>query len=75
MWSVMLWEDFYCKHLSDTQMKEMNPIIRNAIYTALYSMHYCFLSEEIAAFVKYHIDMIPTYWEAPELLPGVKWDI
>ena len=30
-------EDFHCKHLSDEQMKELNPIIRNAIYTALYA--------------------------------------
>lgn len=28
-------EDFHCKHLSDEQMKELNPIIRNAIYTFL----------------------------------------
>ncbi len=28
-------EDFHCKHLTDAQMKELNPIIRNAIYTFL----------------------------------------
>lgn len=28
-------EDFHCKHLSNEQMKELNPIIRNAIYTFL----------------------------------------
>lgn len=28
-------EDFHCEHLSDAQMKELNPIIRNAIYTFL----------------------------------------
>jgi hypothetical protein len=28
-------EDFHSKHLSDAQMKELNPIIRNAIYTFL----------------------------------------
>ena len=28
-------EDFHCKHLSDAQMRELNPLIRNAIYTAL----------------------------------------
>ena len=31
----MYMEDFHCKHLSDEQMKELNPIIRNAIYTFL----------------------------------------
>jgi len=34
-------EDFHCKHLSDTQMKELNPLIRNAIYTALYIRNTC----------------------------------
>lgn len=28
-------EDFHCEHLSNAQMKELNPIIRNAIYTFL----------------------------------------
>ena len=28
-------EDFHVEHLSDKQMKELNPIIRNAIYTFL----------------------------------------
>ena len=28
-------EDFHCEHLSDAQMKKLNPIIRNAIYTFL----------------------------------------
>ena len=28
-------ENFHCKYLSDAQMKELNPIIRNAIYTAM----------------------------------------
>jgi hypothetical protein len=30
-------EDFHVKHLSDRQVKELNPIIRNAVYTALYT--------------------------------------
>ena len=29
-------EDFHTKHLTDKQMKELNPVIRNAVYTALY---------------------------------------
>ena len=28
-------EDFHAKHLSDEQMKELNPLIRNAVYTFL----------------------------------------
>lgn len=31
----MYMEDFHHNHLSDEQMKELNPIIRNAIYTFL----------------------------------------
>lgn len=68
-------EDFHCEHLSDAQMKELNPIIRNAVYTALYSIHYCLRSERIAAFIKHQSEMIPVYWETPELLPGVNWDV
>jgi hypothetical protein len=30
-------ENFHVKHLTDSQMAELNPIIRNAIYTALYA--------------------------------------
>lgn len=28
-------EDFHAEHLSDAQMRELNPLIRNAIYTFL----------------------------------------
>src|SRR5262245_60252351 len=31
-------EDFHCRHLSDEQMKELNPLIRNAICTALHAL-------------------------------------
>jgi hypothetical protein len=31
-------EDFHHEHLSDEQMAELNPIIRNAIATALFSL-------------------------------------
>lgn len=32
-------EDFHCEHLSNAQMKELNPLIRNAIYTFLVDEH------------------------------------
>lgn len=60
-------EDFHTKYLSDAQMKELNPIIRNAVYTALYSMHYCKDSMKLMEFISYQSDMIPDYWEEPEL--------
>lgn len=64
-------EDFHCKHLSDAQMKELNPLIRNAIYTALYTMHYYMDSDRIREFVNFQVEMIPRYWEEPELIKGV----
>jgi len=30
-------EDFHCEHLSDEQMKRLNPIIRNAVCTAFHA--------------------------------------
>ncbi|RKY10631.1 MAG: hypothetical protein DRP56_00520 [Planctomycetota bacterium] len=65
-------EDFHCQHLSDAQMKELNPIIRNAIYTALYAHKASEKSEMSKHFVEYHLLSIPTYWEEPELLKGFK---
>jgi hypothetical protein len=64
-------EDFHCKHLSDAQMKELNPLIRNAVYTALYTMHYYMDSDRIREFVNSQVEMIPRYWEEPELIGGV----
>ena len=65
-------EDFHCKNLSDEQMKELNPIIRNAIYTAIYAREKCVKSDPLKFFVDYHIMSIPKYWEEPELLGGFK---
>jgi hypothetical protein len=57
-------EDFHCEHLTDAQMHELNPIIRNAIYEALVA-----LSEEDAKALAWWAAMVPGYWEAPRL-PG-----
>jgi len=65
-------EDFHCKNLSDEQMKELNPIIRNAIYTAIYARDNCGKSDPLKFFVDYHLMSIPKYWEEPELLGGLK---
>ena len=62
-------EDFHSKHLTDEQMKELNPIIRNAACTAIHAFHSCEHSEEARKFVEFHFRMIPRYWEPPELLP------
>ena len=58
-------EDFHCKHLSDEQMKELNPIIRNAIYTAIYAYENHQQSDSSKQFVEYHLMSIPKYWEEP----------
>jgi hypothetical protein len=65
-------EDFHCKNLSDEQMKELNPIIRNAIYTAIYAREKCGKSDPLKFFVDYHFMSIPKYWEEPELLGGFR---
>ena len=65
-------EDFHHKYLSDAQMKELNPIIRNAIFTALYAKETMTKSARSEEFVKYHFNMIPCYWEQPEFLSGFR---
>jgi hypothetical protein len=60
-------EDFHCQHLSDEQMKELNPIIRNAIYTALYARENYNRSLAAQNFVDFSIRLIPDYWEEPTL--------
>lgn len=65
-------EDFHAAHLTDAQMKELNPIIRNAVFTALYAMVRTGDSPAAQRFGDYHMRMIPSYWEEPELLPGFK---
>jgi hypothetical protein len=61
-------EDFHCRHLSDEQMKELNPIIRNAIYTALYARENYNRSFAAQNFVDLSIRLIPDYWEEPTLI-------
>jgi hypothetical protein len=63
-------EDFHVEHLSDDQMRELNPIIRNAVYTALQALHDAARSEHARQFLGFHAAMIPSYWEPPELLDG-----
>ena len=65
-------EDFHSKHLTDAQMKELNPVIRNAVYTALYTVQYYEDSLKVREFMSSQMDMIPDYWEEPELIGGVE---
>lgn len=61
-------EDFHCRHLTDDQMKELNPIIRNAVCTALHAFNNYEKADAAAGFVDFNFRMIPKYWEEPELL-------
>jgi len=61
-------EDYHCEHLTDDQMKQLNPIIRNAICTALHAFNCYEQSDAAARYVDFNLHMIPTYWEPPELL-------
>jgi hypothetical protein len=61
-------EDFHAQHLTDDQMKELNPIIRNAIFTALHSLSHMHDSEAAQTFMKSQERIIPKYWEEPQLL-------
>ena len=61
-------EDFHHRHLSDQQMKELNPIVRNAIYTGLQALRHYDRSEGARSFADFQKMLIPKYWEQPELL-------
>ena len=64
-------EDFHSKHLTDAQMEELNPLIRNAVYTALYTMQYYKDSVRAQEFMDSQVGMIPDFWEEPELIGNV----
>ncbi|MBN8564538.1 MAG: hypothetical protein J0L70_28810 [Leptolyngbya sp. UWPOB_LEPTO1] len=60
-------EDFHCKYLSDAQMQELNPLIRNAIVTALHTARNYSEDEASYEWVNFQLKLIPEYWEEPEL--------
>jgi hypothetical protein len=60
-------ENFHSENLSDAQMKELNPLIRNAICTALYASENYDRFAGAKAFVDFSVKLIPRYWEEPEL--------
>lgn len=62
-------EDFHCEHLTDEQMMQLNPIVRNAICTALHAFNHYERDGEARKFVDFQFRMIPRYWETPDLLP------
>jgi len=67
-------EDFHAEHLSDAQMKELNPLIRNAIYTALTCVvalenpkkHSLPLVKAAQELMSLQAALLPNYWEPHE---------
>jgi hypothetical protein len=65
-------EAFHCRHLSDAQMKELNPIIRTAIYGTLRQLYFLrkgTKKQRLVAIQGIHhlFLLLPDYWEAPDL--------
>lgn len=64
-------EDFHIRHLSDEQMKELNPIIRQAIYDILIYLEIAYHSDNqdlknaAIRILEYQKFLIPDYWELP----------
>ncbi len=64
-------EDFHCEHLSDEQMKELNPIIRQAVYNIMRYIKLAYKknndAEKIFANreINFQRQSIPDYWELP----------
>src|SRR5262245_45835108 len=71
-------EDFHVKHLNDDQMRELNPIIRNAIYSSLVGLYYAGEASKpkrnrgALSWVSFLLTLIPRYWEDPELTDDLK---
>ena len=60
-------EDFHVEHLSDDQMRDLNPIIRNAICTGLHMIENM-NDDRVKGYFEFQKMLIPNYWEEPELL-------
>lgn len=64
-------EHLHVQHIiSDTQMRQLNPVVRNAIATALHGLHHYDTVDAAKGYIDYHAAHIPPYWEAPKLLPA-----
>lgn len=73
-------ENFHAEHLSDEQMKELNPIIRQATYDILNYLKVASNDEnkggKIVAkgVINFLIQSIPDYWEFPnESNPSIRF--
>src|SRR4051794_25220775 len=58
-------EHFHVKHLSDKQMQELNPIIRQSLYNIVSIIEDDFDTLKGKFLLGWLIDEIPEYWEIP----------
>lgn len=55
--------------LTDEQMRLLNPLLRNAIATALHARSNYEWFRSARAYLDFQARLVPDYWEAAELLP------
>lgn len=60
-------EGFHVKYLSDSQMKELNPLIRKGVYEALFTMANLENNISCKKWFGLLTAYVPPYWEEPEL--------
>ena len=59
-------ECFHTEHLSDEQMMELNPIIRQAVYNILTYINLASTGDVAARkIIDFEIMLVPDYWELP----------
>lgn len=65
-------ENFHVRYLSDSQMKELNPLIRKGVYEALFTLANYNNNVYCQEWINYLARSIPSYWEEPELDKALK---
>lgn len=60
-------EQFHVDYLTDAQMKELNPLIRNAIYKSLFAISNSDTNAFCRELMIMYSQCVPDYWEDPEL--------
>ena len=61
-------ENFHIEHLTDAQMAELNPLIRNGIYSGLMLFFGAANPGGSDASIEQYLRVVPSYWEEPELI-------
>lgn len=61
-------EEFHAENLSDAQMAELDPLVRNAIATAVHALDNMHLHTGARNYIRFQHMLVPEYWEPPVLL-------